>query len=104
MESSTYKAIFAEGEKWGEEKGEKRGEKIGEERGERRGEKRGEEKGEKKGLARVCRAIAQARLGTQPPEMAALESLDLERLRRLAEQLIAAASPEAVHEALRDLA
>jgi hypothetical protein len=91
MESSTYKAIFAEGEKWGEEKGEKKG------------EKRGEEKGEKKGLAHVCRAIAQARLGTQPPEMAALEGLDLERLRRLAEQLSAAASAEAVREALRDL-
>jgi hypothetical protein len=52
----------------------------------------------------ICREGVRARLGALPPEAAAIEALSLEELERLSERLIAAASPEAVREALRDLA
>jgi hypothetical protein len=78
MESATYKAIKEEGIKEGIERA-------------------------RLVLAGICREGVRARLGALPPEAAAIESLSVQELERLIERVVAAASPEAVREALRNL-
>jgi hypothetical protein len=82
MESATYKAIKEEGRLEGIEEGIERS---------------------RADLAGKCLRAVTMWLGSLPPEAAAIESLDWDRLSQLNERLLAAASPEAVREALRDL-
>jgi hypothetical protein len=83
MESATYKAIKEEGRLEGRQEVIERF---------------------RPSLASLCLEIVRLQLGSLPPEAAAIEALDWEGLSRLSKRLVAAASPEAVREALRDLA
>jgi hypothetical protein len=75
MESSTYKAIFAEGARKGLEL-----------------------------MKRTCLHMVEAKLGALPAEATVIEQIDdLDVLDLLTSRLIEAASPEAVRAALRSL-
>jgi hypothetical protein len=95
MESSTYKATFEENP-W-ESFVESYIEGFAE------GFRQGFALGAKQALTHVCRELIEFWLGTLPPEAEGVDALGLSRLTRLSHQLIAAASPQAVREALREL-
>jgi hypothetical protein len=111
MESSTYKAIREEGRLEGKEEGRLEGRLEGKEEGRLEGKEEGRQEGMQEGqrkgvreLSKTCRTLVETKLGTLPPEAAAIDRIrEPEKLGLLADQLIRAADAAAVRKALRSI-